>query len=926
MEECNEKRKNENRIYKFVKSNRMILIYTMIFTVIMLFLITIFKKYGKSFIWNADGLTQHIANLQSLRQLLINFIKTGEISAFTWNVGTGFDLYGNLAYYNLGDIFSYISIFFHKDKMEVLYNVLVVVRMYFCGIAFLCYCRYKKMNTFPSVIGGLMYTFCTFVLFSAIRHPYFANAVIIFPLAMMGIEKIIIEDKKIFYTVIIASMFTMNFYFAYMLAIILAIYGIILTINTYRAEGTKRVIGVLLKTLLYSILGIMISAVILLPAGIAFLSSERTGGTVYPYTLSHYRNLFSGLLSENKSTYWTCLGVQSIILIALPSFIKKRKENYSLFILMLILFLPLLVSQISSIFCGFGYPNNRWSFALVFIFCFATTSMLHKDRKIERSDLIAIGIFLLTYFAWNILADVQLKMYTQIQLFIFITILLLMLVKERMSCKFRKIQLYHIIFTIVFIIGILSTIKYLYEPEGSNYVSEFLNKGKLNTAITTSRGKISDFGKAIKYLNKVDKGFYKVSKRPYEFDNLPILLDYKGIGSYYSITPRISTTLCRDLNNAEYAVSHCMKEFDYRTKINTLLGVKYYITNNNNLMPYGYSLQEDYKGKSKIYKNNFELPFGVLYTNYITLDEYNNLNSLEKEQSLLKAVAIENNVVKEERMLHSQTENIEIEDVNFKLIDENKINSKNKIQISSENKNTIKLNIGNIKNRELYIQIGGLKYEPLNKKQLIEKSIGKQTAKLERKVVENKYKWYEPNYGYSIKAKFEKVSKSKTIHNIVNSAYYFEMPEILFNLGYYDETSGEIELEFSKVGTYQYDFIKVYAVSMEEYEQDIEKLRQSNFEVLDYGNNYLNGKMNAEKDGILQFSTMYNNGWKVYVDGKEVKTLKANKYFLGIEVEKGSHVVKLEYNNPYIIYGMIITVISIGIFVITIIYNKKKKK
>ena len=205
--------KTKEKISIVWHKHKLIIGYTILFAVIIAFLISILKKYGKSFIWNGpDGLTQHVVNLQNFRQLLIDFIKTGKVSTFTWNIGTGFDMFGNLAYYCFGDIFSYISVFFPKSKIEVLYNILIVMRMYFCGITFICYCKYKKMKEYPSLIGALMYTFCTFVLFT-VRHPYFINAVIIFPLALMGIEKIVLENKKIFYTIIIAIMFMMNLFY-----------------------------------------------------------------------------------------------------------------------------------------------------------------------------------------------------------------------------------------------------------------------------------------------------------------------------------------------------------------------------------------------------------------------------------------------------------------------------------------------------------------------------------------------------------------------------------------------------------------------------------------------------------------------------------------------------------------------------------------
>ena len=63
------------------------------------FMIYIFAKNNKSFIWQSDGLKQHIITLKYFRTLLIQFIKTGSISIFTWNIGNGLDLFANLAYY-----------------------------------------------------------------------------------------------------------------------------------------------------------------------------------------------------------------------------------------------------------------------------------------------------------------------------------------------------------------------------------------------------------------------------------------------------------------------------------------------------------------------------------------------------------------------------------------------------------------------------------------------------------------------------------------------------------------------------------------------------------------------------------------------------------------------------------------------------------
>jgi len=112
---------------------------------------------------------------------------------------------------------------------------------------------------------------------------------------------------------------------------------------------------------------------------------------------------------------------------------------------------------------------------------------------------------------------------------------------------------------------------------------------------------------------------------------------------------------------------------------------------------------------------------------------------------------------------------------------------------------------------------------------------------------------------------------------------------------------------------------------MEDYGKDIENLRKSNFEVTSYRNGYLNGKVNAEESGILQFSTIYDKGWKVYVDGKKADTFVTNEYFLGIEIDEGEHIVELRYTTPYLITGLCISLGGIVAFIGIVIYKRKNK-
>ncbi len=909
--------------FEILKSDfwKNIIIYTGIFLILAIIILRIFNLYDKALIWREDGVLQHIINLQYFRSLIVNFLRTGNISFFTWNIGMGIDMFSNMAYYILGDIFSYFAIFFPSKSLENVYSGLVLIRMYFIGISFLCYCKYKKMNSLSSIIGALMYAFCFYSLYAAPRHPYFMNALIILPLALIGIEKIIIEDRHLFYTIIIALNFISSFYFGYMIALVIAIYGTFLAIFTYKKEGYKKIIKVLGKTLLYSVIGIMISGIILLPAGIGFISSERTSSNIiYPYTINYYRNYLLSLLSNKNIGYWLCLGTQSIVFLTIPSFIRKRKENYPLFLTFILLIIPTLISQIGSIFSGFNFPNIRYTFCLSFIFAYITTIFL--NNKIDKKDIIGAAIFILIFLGINVLCDINITLNEQFQLFILGVLVFLLIKQKHIEDKFPKVPIFKIVFLLIFVVGISWSINDVYQEK--NYTSEFITKGELQSIYNTSYYSINDFSQALKFINKKDKDNYRILKHPFKYPNGALAKNYNSLGYYYSISPSLASALNKDLENSDYYINHNIREFNYRTKITTLLGTKYYIAgNDNNSIPYGYSLINKYKGTSKIYQNKYALPFAVLYDNYISEDDYNKLSPLEKENALLKSVVLPS---KNSKISYKEGQNFNnnIKEVNYKLEDSKHIfTENNKIEVKSNQNNSFQLKIGEVINSEIYIAFKNIEFKSFTKQEKIDKEITETTTKKQIKDIKKKYKWYRPSNDYRLTVYFANTSRFKAINDYYNSPYYMETKDIVLNLGYYDKASGTITISLSNLGNYNYDSIKVYAVSMDDYENDINNLRKSNFKLQDYGNGYLNGTVDCEENGVLQFSTLYTKGWKVYVDDKEVKNFKANKYFLGINITKGKHTISLKYHNPYLTSGAIMSIIGIISLVILTKRNKK---
>ena len=922
--------KIKKKLFQIIKDDffKTLMSYTLIFGALMLFMISIYSQYNKWFVWRTDGIENHFVTLRNFRDLLINLIRTGNFSTFTWNIANGFDLFANYTWSIFGDIFAYLSVFVKTAIVELLYNILIIIRVYFIGVSFLCYTKYKKMNKISSLIGTLMYTFSSYVLYASVRHPYFMNAVILFPLLMIGIEKIIKENKSIFYTIIIAITFISNFYFAYMMSVIIALYGIILAIDVYKKDGLKKIIKVLLKTLLYSLIGIMISAILLFPTSIVYTNSVRVSDNIIStYHLTYYRRVINNFLMLENIGYWVVMGIQSLALITVSIFLlRKRKENYPLAILLLILLLPILFAPIASIFAGFNYPNNRWTFIFAFIFSFMTSMVLNSDYNINKKDLLIIFLSIIIFLGIDVIFEVTLSTYTIIQILLIFVWLIVICSKDYIKNVSKRVNLYNILLIIVLCLGISSSIKYLYDIEGNGYVNQFTQINSMDTYIATSKDTIPDFRKAINYIKNKDSDFYIIGKTPYAYENVSILQKFNSIGSYSSIMPNVYGQLNEDLDNIQRDIIRGSKEFDYRTKATTLLGVKYLINYDKGKLPYGYSKIKGYKGESKIYENYYYLPFGVLYNSYITEEEYNKLSPLEKESSLLKTTVIEDNKNSSDLKHFEYNYSNDIKEIDYNIIDDNKIiNDKNNITIENNKKNTFEIKIDNIENSELYVSFKNLRYEPFDKQKMIELQLNKESTLLKKAKSERKYKWYQPSVEHDLTVKYKDVSNTRSVTNCT-SAYYMDMTDFLFNLGYYDKSSGKIEVILSKQGYYTFDDIKVYAVSMDNYAEDINNLRKSNFEVTEWDNGYLKGKVKAETDGILQFQTMYNDGWKVYVDGKKVDTLKSNKYFLGIEIGSGEHEIYMKYSTPYLKTGLVVSIVGVIIFIGLCVYNKKKKE
>lgn len=142
-----------------------------------------------------------------------------------------------------------------------------------------------------------------------------------------------------------------------------------------------------------------------------------------------------------------------------------------------------------------------------------------------------------------------------------------------------------------------------------------------------------------------------------------------------------------------------------------------------------------------------------------------------------------------------------------------------------------------------------------------------------------------------------------------------------FNYIIYDNEISSLKIEFSK-GKFDLSNLKVYTIPYEEitsFGGTIDK-----FEISSIKDNVIKGKINVSNNGYFASSIPFDKGYKVFVDGKEREPEIINKAFLGFQIEKGNHNIKIVYETPYLKLGKTVSTIGLSMFILSIVFENKK--
>jgi uncharacterized membrane protein YfhO len=893
-------------VYRFRKNKR--LTYYTVYTAVFLFTSALVFSWfffnRKSFVWKTDGLTQHLNSLiyfgKYLRHIVYHFLNTGKIiiPMFDFSIGYGSDILTTLHYYVIGDPLNLLSVFVPASKTEYLYNFLVIVRLYLSGIAFSAYCEKINKPRFAMLCGSLIYAFCGFSLYAAVRHPYFINPMIYFPLLLIGIEKIFERQRPYLFIVMVCISAVSSFYFFYMLSILIFIYAVIRFFSIYEKDRIKNIFKYLGRFTLYYSTGLLIACIMFLPVVILTLSTNRMDiRHIVPiiYPKSYYIKFLAGFITMGSPGSWVCLGYPGVSLIAVIYFLSQKKANRYIKIWFTLLTLFLMLPVMGHILHGFSYVSNRWIWGYSFVVALITVIMIPDILEIKKKQLTIISVFLFLYFYAGMMLVFIEKAFAIAFMGSFaivaMTVLFLYVfnkfdVNDNKSTVIRYVP--RIVMLILIIINIVILAGSKYSPKYGKYVNEF---GDSNKSFNILSGYPSRAVHKIK-----DLSFYRFDEHiPKNIWNQSMFNRENSLNFYFSLNNYVISDLYINDMDLFFETSFRYKNFDNRIVLDSLASVKYFVINSGaeQYLPYGFDRLVHKSSDYLVYENANTLPLGYTYENIIPKTEYKKLSAIEKQQALLQGAVINN---AESSPLNAVNPVFNHTVIPYKLEYGNGIKYNNGVFVVNDTSSSVTLKFEGFADCETYLYIKNLHYL---KEKISISSITINSGDISR-IIDYKtpyYTWYNNQHNFMI------------------------------NLGYNKEPRTTVKITFKQKGKYTFDSLELICQPVSGFERQIEKLKETVLENVKIETNFITGTIRTDRDKMLCFSIPYSKGWRAYIDGKEVEMLNINTMYCGFFLPVGNHNIELKYMTPYLKQGGFLSLVGLCLLVvITAYYEKKMRK
>ena len=832
--------------------------FTLLFALCSLVIWLPYILQGKTFVWNVDGISQHIPALIFYRHWLGDIVRSffaghPDIPMWSFNLGEGSDVINTLHYYCIGDPLCLIVALFPASLMGYCYTLLSVIRMYLAGIAFIFFARQVRpcASVTAFCCAGLMYSLSNWALYCAARHSFFLNPLILLPLMLLGIEKIVAGKKPYLFILATALTAFTSVYFFYMIVIMSVIYGIV------RYPSVKK----LLTMLGCGILGSFMGCVVLLPQLVFLLSDGRNGdkgGAYIFYDVMHYLKIPAGFASGMDSDYLLLgFGAAGVIMLIV---LFTTKGNLKLKIFSGICLLFMILPVLGSFMNGMSYATNRWSFALTLLISFMFLALwddLSEDIGKSFKKLIVIfssyGVIIIALSF--VTGDAALSV---VQV---ISGLLIILALSR--TQFKKFAPFIVILNLVINGLVPNTLL------GGDRTHDFLTNDLVNLAMDSSDSSaVASIGGG--------EGAYPVRySGPYLNENTSAVFGTYSTQYYWSQTNGAVTSARRAIELPEYR-DYYYTGYDGRAGMNYLAGVRYYVVpedKKDSIRPplgYGDPVTE---GGFVIYKTDKAIPFASFFGNAVSKSVWDTLSVTGKQDVLLADIVLEGEGSSEPVTPDALT-----------------LRREKDINAQSDGTFVLPLDVEAPGPGELYVTMKGLEFKGYQGEDRADISVSGKGVSF----YTQDFNWYNGKEDFAV------------CLGVVEEGV--RKPKITFT------TPGDYKIREVTVEFIPEEAILSKASALIERSSVIKDTKAKGDRV--------SFSISSKEDGYVLLQIPYSSGWSAFCDGSPLEVMRADLMYTGVKVPGGDHKITLRYRTPMIESGAVLSAAAVIAFIALVIIDK----
>jgi len=520
-----------------------------------------------------------------------------------------FSFNGSLPF--IRNLYNYLSSPFNilllpfKDNLSTGFSLLIAIKAVLASTTICYYLTKNIKNSILSIPISISYGFSSYYI-AYHWNIMWLDGMIFLPLIILGLEKIIKENKSLLYIITLSISIFSNYYIGYMICIFTFIYFQFFYLLNYKFN-IKDFLIKFKNYILYSIISIGIISIVVIPIYFSLSSISATKDT-FPSIFETEFNIINFILNNFSLSKPTALISENIplpntsssllIFILIPLFFinkninKKEKILYAL--LLLTLFLCMHNTFINFIWHGFHFPNDlpyRQSFIYIFItIIIAYKSLINIKYINTKKLLITLTVFILLIILSKIIKFDNLQnkvlIINTILLIIYFTILII-------NIKNKK----YTQFALITIVAIETCISCVYN------IKPDLNGKDLDNSIKNYQ--------YIKNILPQENEFYRIEKIKHDTYNDPALNNYYGISVFSSMTYEDISKIQRKLGNGSNNINSYY--YNLQTPIyNSMFNIKYLVgkfnynknfykeNKNEGIKEYKYPLSIAYKVNNNI--------------------------------------------------------------------------------------------------------------------------------------------------------------------------------------------------------------------------------------------------------------------------------------------------------------------------------------